>query len=154
VAGSQSEEARRLKPEMSSFRLLVLGFVRDYWTDHGGSPSYGEIANALDTNRMRVKRAVLALVDDGELLRTPGARGLRLPDQHENALNRLRELGYAIDPERKVVSFPGQPVTKPTLPVPPELDYPRDAEPDSPDDRDNMGDGGDKQGEGTRTRGG
>ncbi len=119
---------RKLSPEMASFRLLVLGVVRAYWADHGGSPSYGEIANALDTNRMRVKRAVLALVEGGKLLRTPGPRGLRLPDQHEDALNRLRELGYAIDPERKIVSFPGQPVTKPILPIPPELDYPRDSE--------------------------
>lgn len=153
MAGSQSGDARRLKPEMSSFRLLVLSFVRDYWAENGGSPSYGEIANALDTNRMRVKRAVLALAEDGELIRTPGARGLRLPDQHEDALNRLRELGYAIDPEQKVVTFPGQPVTKPTLPVPPELDYPRDAEPDGPGDRGDKGDGGGERREGTRSGG-
>lgn len=113
---------------MASFRLLVLGVVRAYWADHDGSPSYGEIAHALDTNRMRVKRAVLALVARGKLLRTAGPRGLRLPDQHEDALHRLRELGYAIDPELMTVSVPGHPVTKPILPDPPELDYPRDAE--------------------------
>ena len=126
LAGSQHDETPRLTPEMSSFRLLVLGFVRDYWTEHGGSPSYGEIASGLDTYKGRVKWAVRSLVADGELLRTPGPRGLRLPSERDKAIQLLQDLGISIEP-----------VTNPTLPVPPELDYPRDAESGDQDDEKN-----------------
>lgn len=70
----------RLSPEMASFRLKVLGFVRRYWESYGGSPSYGEIAAGLSTNRERVRKAVKRLVMARQLVRTPGPRGLALPD--------------------------------------------------------------------------
>lgn len=124
MPGSQNEDKPRLTAEMGSFRLLVLGFVRDYWSEHGGSPSYGEIANGLGTYKNRVKRAVDSLVAGGKLLRTPGTRGLRLPSDRDKAIQLLRDLGIDLHP-----------VTNPTLPVPAELDYPRDAEQGDQDDK-------------------
>lgn len=105
----------RLRPEMASFRVLVLRFVREYITRHRLSPSQGEIVNALDSNRTRVRHALRSLAADGLILRTPGERGLKLPDEREAALRTLRALGYRIPPEPGPVS---------TLPDAPELDYP------------------------------
>lgn len=105
----------RLRPEMASFRVLVLRFVRDYITCHQLSPSQGEIVNALASNRNRVRGALRSLAADGLLLRTPGERGLRLPEEREAALRTLRALGYSIPDEPGPVS---------TLPDGPELDYP------------------------------
>lgn len=97
----------RLKPEMASFRLKVLGFVRAYLAEHGGSPSYGEIAAALQSNRQRVKKSVHRLVNAGQLTRRPGHRGLGLPDQ----------AGGWAGPDA------GAGVTNRPLPVPVDLDY-------------------------------
>ena len=112
----------KLAPDMASFRLLVFAFVRDYISLMGASPSYGEIANKLKSNRTRVKRAVLSLVQDGLLLRTPGPRGLRLPTMRDEAIRQLRDLGWVVDEEVLRLGPPG--VTNPTLLPPPELDYP------------------------------
>lgn len=111
----------RLRPEMASFRLLALRFVRQYIADYGMSPSQGEIARGLDATRTRVRDALKSLAADGLLLRTPGERGLRLPDEREAALQTLRALGYRVEGE--VVTDEGaRPVS--TLPAGPELDYP------------------------------
>ena len=83
----------RLRPEMASMRLLVLGFVRDYIVRHGGSPSYGEIAHGLSSNRERVRKAVKRLVATGLLLRRPGPRGLMLPERIDEAAALLRQFG-------------------------------------------------------------
>lgn len=94
VQGDQSATgAGRLSPEMASFRALVLGFVRSYLTEWGQSPSYGEIAAGLGSNRTRVKRAVVSLERAGLLLRTPGTRGLALPDEIERARQLLERAG-------------------------------------------------------------
>lgn len=106
----------RLAPEMASFRALVLDFVRTYLTRWGQSPSYGEIAAGLDSNRTRVKRAVVSLEREGLLLRRKGTRGLALPDEIARARQLLERAG--------VLSG----VTNPTLPGTPALDYPRDSE--------------------------
>ncbi len=115
---NRSDE-NRLRPEMASFRVLVLRFVRQYLTDNGLSPSQGEIAHALGRSRARVREALRSLVKDGLILRSPGERGLRLPDEREAALRTLRALGYRIDPD-------GADDTRPvsTLPGGAELDYP------------------------------
>lgn len=89
--------AMRLTPAMASLRLLVLRFIREYLSDWGASPSYGEIAAALDTNRTRVRKAVKSLAEEGLLLRTPGPRGLALPDNLAEAVRLLKALGYAVD---------------------------------------------------------
>ena len=109
----------RLRPEMASFRVLVLRFVRDYITRYQLSPSQGEIVHALDSNRTRVRDALRSLARDGLILRTPGERGLRLPDEREAALRTLRALGYRIDGDGQEA---GCPVF--TLRPGPELDYP------------------------------
>lgn len=112
----------RQRPEMVSQRLLVLKFVRDYIGQWGYSPSYGEIAAALDTNRTRIKRAIRSLERDQLLLRTPGPRGLALPNDEQAALRQLRSLGWQIDEKGQFVSV-GPDGTKRTLLPPPELDY-------------------------------
>jgi len=117
-AGDQSERARaHLSPDMASFRGLVLAFVRQYIEEWQQSPSYGEIAGALESNRTRVRRAIRSLESDSLILRTAGPRGLRLPDQRENAVRMLRELGYNVDDRAAAV-------TNPPLLSPPALDYP------------------------------
>lgn len=105
----------RLAPEMASFRALVLDFVTSYIQRWQQSPSYGEIAAGLDSNRTRVKRAVVSLEREGLLLRRKGTRGLALPDEIARARQLLERAG--------VLS-----VTNPTLPGTPALDYPRDSE--------------------------
>lgn len=105
-------EALRLVPEMASFRALVLDFVRSYLTRWGQSPSYGEIAAGLDSNRTRVKRAIVSLEREGLLLRRKGTRGLALPDEIAKARQLLERAGLMPT------------VTNPTLLPPAVLDYP------------------------------
>ena len=118
---------------MASFRLLVLGFVRDYIGLMGASPSYGEIAAELYSNRKRVMKAVRSLERDALLIRAPGPRGLRLPSLRDAALRQLRDAGYFIDEDLKVAVPPESwferyagamlPVTKRGLLTTPALDY-------------------------------
>jgi len=89
---------RRLTPEMSSFRALVLAFVRDYITEFEISPSQGEIINGVHgATRWRVRDAISALVKEGRLIKVRGYRGLRLPSAHEEALRVLQDQGYTIE---------------------------------------------------------
>ena len=113
----------RQRPDMASMRLLVLKFVREYIGKWGGSPSYGEIAAALDISRTRVKRSLNSLAGDGLLLRVKGPRGLSLPDDEQAAIDQLRRLGWEIDARGHVIRL-SQNGTKKTLLPPPELDYP------------------------------
>ena len=106
----------RLSATMASQRLLVLDFVRDYFARWHASPSLGEIANALRIDRMKVKRAVRSLANDGMLRHTPGPRGLALPETEAEALRQLRAMGWIVDDEI------GR-VTKATLLPRAELDY-------------------------------
>jgi len=108
---------RRLTPAMASFRLLVLSFVTEYVLQNRDSPSYGEIAAKLDSNRMRVKRAVHSLLADGKLLRVAEHRGLRLPSLRDEVIRQLRDEGWTVDED--LLS-----VTNPTLPPRPLFDYP------------------------------
>lgn len=105
-------EPPKLSPEMASFRALVLAFVQRYIGEWGQSPSYGEIAAGVQSNRTRVKRAVVSLERAGLLLRTAGTRGLALPDAVEQARLTLIRAGVL------------DPVTNQTLLPPPALDYP------------------------------
>ena len=115
-----NEAGMRLKPEMTSRRLLVLAFVRDYMAQWGSSPSYGEIANGLGISHTRVRQQVKALVASGQLLRRPGPRGLHLPTLRDEAVRQLRDLGYVVDEDIFTV---GIPCANSTLPVRPVLDY-------------------------------
>lgn len=113
--GDRPRAPERLRPEMASFRVLVLRFVRDYIGRNQLSPSQGEIGHALGSSRSRVRDALRSLERDGLILRTPGERGLRLPEQREAAMRTLSALGYRIVDDAGQVS---------TLRDRPELDYP------------------------------
>lgn len=122
-------DALRLKPEMVSFRGLVLAFVDSYINTWGQSPSYGEIAAATRSNRTRVKRAVASLEREGLLLRRKGTRGLSLPDAVEKARRTLERAGVPLPSSSGAVGQQGTPsVTNPTLLPPPALDYPSPAQ--------------------------
>lgn len=118
----------RLSATMASQRLLVLNFVRDYIGRWGGSPSLGEIGRALDIDRSRVQRAIRSLAADGLILRTPGTRGLAMPDAEAEALRQLRALGWVVNPVDASA-------TKAILHQPAALDYP------GPDERGDADDG-------------
>ncbi|WP_375290896.1 LexA family protein [Qipengyuania sp.] len=122
----------KLTPEMASFRLLALAFIRDYVGRTGQSPSYGEIAAALDSNRNRVRKAVKSLAEEGLIIRTPGHRGLALPSMREEAVRQLRALGWSVDEDAEQ-AIP--PVTNPPLLPPAALTYPsrRSSEKDETD---------------------
>lgn len=125
TSNDATEPPDRLSPDMASFRLLVLGFVRDYIGRLGESPSYGEIAARLNSNRSRVRRAVKSLAADELLLRSPGARGLALPSLRDAAIRQLRDLGFTVDVDFSSIRPPGGPVTNPPLLPPAELTYPK-----------------------------
>ncbi len=114
--GDPTDLNLRLSPEMASFRALVLAFVTRYLSEWGQSPSYGEIAAGLDSNRFRVKRAVVSLERAGLLIRGPSPRGLMLPDAITEAQRTLERAGLlpAAVPLR----------TNQTLLPPAVLDYP------------------------------
>lgn len=110
----------RLAPEMSSRRLLVLAFVRDYigrWSD---SPSHGEIAAGLGISRTRSRQLVKSLVKSGQLLSRPGPRGLSMPTLRDEAVRQLRELGWTVDDDLGEMRAP---CANSTLPAPILLDY-------------------------------
>lgn len=117
--GSESA-APKLAPEMASFRLLVLGFVRNYHHTMGACPSYGEIAAKLGSNRTRVRKAVKSLAAEGLLIQTPGPRSLHLPDARDAAIRQLRAMGWFVDED---VVRATAPVTKRTLLTMAALDY-------------------------------
>lgn len=116
-----ADAAPRLRPEMASFRLLVLGFVRDYLEHHRVSPSQGEIRNGLRTTRTRVRDALRSLEKDGLIIRSPGKRGLSLPSLRDEAIRQLREMGFAVDEDIMRITRPGGPNS--TLLPPASLDY-------------------------------
>lgn len=123
MPGESEHDPARLSPEMASFRALVLDFVAGYIARWGQSPSYGEIAAALGSNRTRVKRAVVSLERKGLLIRAGGVRGLSLPDEIERARQTLARAGL-LPSSSEAVGQQGHPVTKPTLLPPAALDYP------------------------------
>lgn len=111
-------EALRLRPEMSSRRLLVLTFVRGYIGRHGGSPSIGEIAAGCSISRPRAREHVKGLVRAGLVLKRAGPRGLSLPGERAEAIRHLRDLGWWVDEAGNRATFPDS-----TLPAIAALDY-------------------------------
>lgn len=111
--------APRLRGDMTSRKLIVLGFVTRYLAEHPGSPSYGEIARGCGISRSAAKRIVRRLEIDEKLVRGHGARrGIMLPSMRDAALSQLRALGYVVDDDTQRIATPG---TKTTLPRVPEL---------------------------------
>ncbi|WP_275230908.1 LexA family protein [Novosphingobium album (ex Liu et al. 2023)] len=122
---------------MASRRLLLLAFVRDYIARWGESPSHGEIASGLGISRTRARQLIKALVRSGQLLHRPGPRGLSLPAQRDEAVRRLRDLGWKVDEDlaRASPESPAAPCAKTSLPGPIVLDYvPRDGGADGGND--------------------
>lgn len=111
---------------MASRRLIVFGFVRDYLTRMGGSPSIGEIAAGCGISRTRARQLVLALVRAGQLTRRAGPRGLGMPADRDKAIRRLRELGWQVDEDHHSVTAPQGPNS--TLLAITPLDYDPDSE--------------------------
>jgi len=123
--------ALRLSPTSSNLKRLTLEFIKRYWAEFGSSPSYGEIAAELGTNRERVRVIVQQLGRAGEVVLTGGARGILLPDladrfSESDALRRLRELGWSHELGRL---FPPQRIlTNSTMPMLAELNHIPDVE--------------------------
>jgi DNA-binding MarR family transcriptional regulator len=95
---AQDLRARGIRT-MVSVRLRALAFVHDYIGQWRNSPSLGEIAAAIGTDRTMAHRAVKSLVASGLLNKTPGVRGISLPDQEQEALRILARAGWAISPD-------------------------------------------------------
>lgn len=82
---------------MVSLRLQVLDFVHDYIARWRHSPSLGEIAAAVGVRRQYAHQIVGNLTASGLLIKIPGPRGLRLPQQRDEAVQLLRSLGWSVD---------------------------------------------------------
>jgi hypothetical protein len=121
ASASQSDASLQLRPEMASRRLLVLAFVREYIGRWSQSPSHGEIANGLSISPTRARQLTKALVASGQLVRSPGPRGLSLPSARDEALRQLRALGYAIDED--ILEAARSPCSHSTLRAPIVIDY-------------------------------
>jgi hypothetical protein len=73
---------------------------------------------------------VLSLAKAGLIVRVPGPRGLRMPDDAAEAVRKLRELGWRIDEADEIARAPPPRAgsasnrSNPSLLPPPELDYP------------------------------
>jgi DNA-binding MarR family transcriptional regulator len=91
------EEPLRLTSSMASRKLLVLAFVRAFIERWQGSPSIGEIAEAVGASRGRVHAVLCALEKDKLIVRRKGARGIMLPDRLSEAVRELRAAGYIVD---------------------------------------------------------
>ncbi|KUR80775.1 LexA family transcriptional regulator [Novosphingobium sp. FSW06-99] len=122
--GDAPAAALRLSPDMVSLRLQVLKFARVYIGMWGEGPSYGEIGQATGASRTAVKKAVRKLAEQGLLLRTPGARGLVLPEARDDALRVLRDLGWTVDADHARIVAPAEGgVTNRALQAVAVLDY-------------------------------
>lgn len=112
----------RLTPSMASFKVLVLSFTTEFIIRNRISPTQGEIAAGLATYRSRVRDAIRRLVAEGLLLKTPGERGLALPDEKDKAVRTLLRHGWEL--HDGVLRAPGTHSPISTLPAMIELDYP------------------------------
>jgi biotin operon repressor len=89
---------------MVATRLLVLDFVHEYIERWRYSPSLGEIGAELGVSRKHVSKAIASLVDSGLLVKTPGPRGLALPDQRDTAIRLLSSMGFQVSRGQQVVT--------------------------------------------------
>lgn len=113
---------------MGSSKIAAFAFIRQFIVEWQRGPSLSEIANAIGRSKDTARRAVRRLDHEGLIIRTPGERGIRLPDvpkliSRDEALARLRDEGFVIDEDVLHVSVPGpaRPIT--TLPLLAKLDH-------------------------------
>lgn len=124
-------------PTMVSRKLQALAFIHRYIAEWVKSPSYGEIAAALDVSRERAKELVRQLKREGLIVRESGAhRGISLPPGDEapgtapnaapsaaEAVRVLRAEGWVVDPRARALGPLSDPITNPPLPRLPDLDH-------------------------------
>lgn len=101
----------RLTPAMSSYKLLVKGFIETFFAEHGMGPSNAEIAAGTGTgsesNRNQVRRAIKALAKAGLIEYWPGVpRGVRPIGGTERALELLRAHGWIVNDDDQALAPP------------------------------------------------
>lgn len=100
------QDEYRLTPGMTSRKLQVVSFVKQYISRWGQWPSYGEIGGAMGIHSSTARDAVKRAVKDGLLHREPGSRKgvaraansrsrLR-PEEAAEMIERLREAGVVV----------------------------------------------------------
>ncbi len=113
-------EVARLSPSMASRANQVLDFVHAYFACHGQGPSLREIAAAIGAGKNRAQDAIRKLARDERVHYAPGVtRGVWPLSAEEEALRRLRGMGYRLAPGKLVAGPPvldivddGQPVKR------------------------------------------
>jgi biotin operon repressor len=115
---------------MRSRKLLALDFVKHFIARWGTSPTLEELASELGVTRQGAWKLVQRLSDERQVDVLKGkSRGIRLIDQREtmseaDALLRLRQMGWAIGQDGRVVFPPGgSRLTEKRLTGLPELDH-------------------------------
>ncbi|MEJ2061452.1 MAG: transcriptional repressor LexA [Gammaproteobacteria bacterium] len=85
----------------------ILQYLRDYQALHGRAPTLGEIGRAVGlASRSTAHYHVNALVEAGHLERSPGWRGVRLAEEHQNPL--ALPLAGRIAAGHPIEAIPGQ----------------------------------------------
>lgn len=104
----------RLSPSMASRANQVLDFVHAYFACHGQGPSLREIAAAIGAGKNRAQDAIRKLARDGRVHYEPGVtRGVWPLSAEEEALRRLRGMGYVVAPGRMVAGPPVLDIVEP-----------------------------------------
>lgn len=115
-----------LTPEMPSRKVMALGMIRTFISQHGYSPTYGEIGEALGIGRLHARDVVRRLVRDEKLKHVRGERrGIRLPLPEgvktiADVIAMLRAQGMMVDDD---VFGAGDPHTYTPLPMLPALEH-------------------------------
>ena len=100
------QDEYRLTPGMTSRKLQVVSFVKQYISRWGQWPSYGEIGGAMGIHSSTARDAVKRAVKDGLLHREPGSRrgvarapnspSRLCPNEAAEMIERLREAGVVV----------------------------------------------------------
>lgn len=94
----------RLSPAMASRANQVLDFIHAYFASHGQGPSLREMAAAIGAGKNRVQDAIRKLAREGRIHYEPGRpRGVWPLSAEEEALRRLRGMGYVVADGRAVI---------------------------------------------------
>jgi Mn-dependent DtxR family transcriptional regulator len=104
--GGAVQNEYRLTPDMTSRKLQVVSFVKQYISRWGQWPSYGEIGGAMGISPSTARDAVKRAVRDNLLHREPGSRrgvvktaetrSRLCPTEAAEMLERLREAGVIV----------------------------------------------------------
>lgn len=109
--------AYRQTPISRSRHVLALDFIRQFFVEHGSSPSFSEIGSALIVSDKHVGRIICELAADGLIAHTKGKpRSIVLPELIDNYSDRqllleLMRRGWVVNPG-KVVPTKNAPVAE------------------------------------------